>query len=77
MVASIITATQARSRTLVACECFFADSEDHELRVARLSIEREIEELKPGDFVRTHAHQKHPVEWTTLGKPKIWLALFY
>ena len=77
MVESIITATHARSRTLVACECFFADSDDHVLRVARLSIEREIEELKAGDFVRTPAHQKHPVEWKTQDQPRVLLAVFY
>ncbi len=50
MVASIIRAIHARSNTLAACECFFADSEDHVIRVARLSVEGEIKEFKPGDF---------------------------
>ncbi len=31
---------------------------------ARMSIEGELIELKPGDFVNIPAHQKHRVEWT-------------
>ncbi len=51
-------------------EGFWYDQEQHEWVVvlrgaARLSIEDEIKELKPGDFILISAHQKHRVEWTT------------
>jgi len=44
---------------------------------ARLSIGSETNELKPGDFINIHAHQKHRVERTTPDEPTIWLAVFY
>jgi len=44
---------------------------------ARLSIGSETKELKPGDFINIHDHQKHRVERTTPDEPTIWLAVFY
>ena len=44
---------------------------------ARLSIEGESKELKPGDYISIPAHQKHRVEWTTPDEPTVWLAVFY
>ncbi len=63
-------------------EGFWYDQEQHEWVVvlrgaARLSIEDEIKELKPGDFILIPAHQKHRVEWTTPDEPTVWLAVFY
>ncbi len=63
-------------------EGFWYDQEQHEWVVvlrgaARLSIEDEIKELKPGDFILISAHQKHRVEWTTPDEPTVWLAVFY
>ena len=61
---------------------FWYDQDQHEWVVvlkgaARLSIEGEIKELKPGDCINIPAHQKHRVEWTTPDEPTIWLAVFY
>ncbi len=61
---------------------FWYDQDQHEwvlvLRgAARLSIEGEIKELKPGDYVHILAHQKHRVEWTATDEPTVWLAVFY
>ncbi len=61
---------------------FWYDQDQHEwvlvLRgAARLSIEGEIRELKPGDYVHILAHQKHRVEWTATDEPTVWLAVFY
>jgi cupin 2 domain-containing protein len=44
---------------------------------ARLSIDGQPKELKPGDYVNIPAHQKHRVEWTTPDEPTVWLAVFY
>lgn len=44
---------------------------------ARLSIEGDARELKPGDYINIPAHQKHRVEWTTPDEPTVWLAVFY
>lgn len=46
---------------------------------ARLSIEGQDQpvELKPGDFLKISAHQRHRVEWTDPGQPTIWLAVHY
>jgi cupin 2 domain-containing protein len=61
---------------------FWYDQDQHEWVVvlqgaARLSIEGESKELKPGDYINIPAHQKHRVEWTTPVEPTIWLAVFY
>ena len=36
-----------------------------------------ILELKPGDYIKIKAHQKHRVEWTNPEEKTIWLALHY
>jgi cupin 2 domain-containing protein len=61
---------------------FWYDQHQHEWVVvlqgaARLSVEGESKELKPGDFINIPAHQKHRVEWTTPDEPTVWLAVFY
>lgn len=61
---------------------FWYDQDEHEWVVvlkgmARLTIEEELVELKPGDFVNISAHQKHRVEWTTPTESTVWLAVFY
>lgn len=61
---------------------FWYDQDEHEWVVvlkgmARLTIEEELVELKPGDFVNISAHQKHRVEWTTPTETTVWLAVFY
>jgi cupin 2 domain-containing protein len=63
-------------------EGYWYDQDQHEWVLvlqgaARLSIEGEIKELKPGDSINIRAHQKHRVEWTTTEEPTIWLAVFY
>jgi cupin 2 domain-containing protein len=63
-------------------EDFWYDQDQHEWVVvlqgaARLSIEGESKELKPGDYFNIPAHQKHRVEWTTPDEPTVWLAVFY
>ncbi len=44
---------------------------------ARLALEEQVVELKPGDFLNLPAHTKHRVEWTTPDEPTIWLAVHY
>ncbi len=61
---------------------FWYDQDEHEWVIvlkglARLTIEKESVELKPGDFIHIPAHQKHRVDWTTPDEPTIWLAVFY
>jgi cupin 2 domain-containing protein len=63
-------------------EGYSYDQDQHEWIVvlkgaARLSIEGETKELKPGDYINIPAHQKHRVDWTTSDEPTIWLAVFY
>lgn len=63
-------------------EGYWYDQDQHEWVLvlqgaARLSIEGEIKELKPGDSINIRAHQKHRVEWTTTEEPTVWLAVFY
>ena len=62
---------------------FWYDQDQHEWDVvlrgaAMLRFEGdESVEMKPGDFINIPAHKKHRVEWTTPGKPTIWLAVLY
>jgi cupin 2 domain-containing protein len=63
-------------------EGFWYDQDQHEWVLvlqgeARMAIEGETKELKPGDYIKIQAHQKHRVEWTTPDEPTIWLAVFY
>ena len=44
---------------------------------ARLRVEDQTIEMKPGDFVNLPAHKKHRVDWTTPDEPTIWLAVHY
>ena len=44
---------------------------------ARLRLDDEIIELKPGDFLNIPAHRKHRVEWTSPDELTIWLAIHY
>lgn len=43
---------------------------------AKLRIDDEPVEMRPGDFQFIPAHKKHRVEWTTPDEPTIWLAVF-
>ncbi len=61
---------------------FWYDQDQHEWVIllkgsARLKIEDETVEMKPGDFVNIPAHKKHRVEWTTPVEPTTWLAVHY
>ena len=63
-------------------EGFWYDQDQYEWVVvlqgaARLSVEGEIKDLKPGVYINIPAHQKHRVEWTTPDEPTVWLAVFY
>jgi cupin 2 domain-containing protein len=63
-------------------EGFWYDQQQNEWVVvlqgaARLSIDGESKELKPGDYINIPAHQRHRVEWTTPDEPTTWLAVFY
>jgi cupin 2 domain-containing protein len=33
--------------------------------------------MRPGDFVKIPAHQKHRVDWTTPDELTVWLAVWY
>ena len=51
-------------------EGFWYDQEESEFVLliqgaARLRFEKEVIEMKPGDFINIPAHRKHRVEWTT------------
>src|SRR5438552_8224974 len=61
---------------------FWYDQNQHEFVVllkgaARLTIEDETVEMKPGSFINIPAHRRHRVEWTTPNEPTIWLAIHY
>ena len=61
---------------------FWYDQDQHEFVVllkgaARLTIEDETVEMKPGSFINIPAHRRHRVEWTTPNEPTIWLAIHY
>lgn len=63
-------------------EGFWYDQDEHEWVIilqgaAKLRLEDNVMELKPGDHVLIPAHKKHRVEWTTPDEPTIWLAVFY
>lgn len=63
-------------------EGFWYDQDEHEWVIilqgaAKLRLEDNVMELKPGDHVLIPAHKKHRVEWTTSDEPTIWLAVFY
>jgi cupin 2 domain-containing protein len=63
-------------------EGFWYDQDQHEWVIvlqgaARLSIEGEAKDLRPGEYINIPAHQKHRVEWTTPDVPTVWLAIFY
>ena len=44
---------------------------------ARLTVDEQTIELRPGDCLNLPAHQRHRVDWTTPSEPTIWLAVFY
>lgn len=61
---------------------FWYDQAEHEWVLvvqggARLSLNGETIELRPGDHIYIPAHQKHRVEWTTPDAITIWLAVFF
>src|SRR5262245_20386033 len=63
-------------------EGFWYDQDQHEWVVvlkgaARLQVEDEVVEMKPGDFMNIPAHKRHRVEWTTPDGPTVWLAVHY
>ncbi|XZE20679.1 cupin domain-containing protein [Pirellulaceae bacterium SH449] len=84
---TLLEATNLRIERIVSHghsspESFWYDQDQHEWVLvlqgaARLSIEGESIELKPGDHINIPAHQKHQVEWTTPDEPTVWLAVFY
>lgn len=61
---------------------FWYDQHEHEWVVvlkgmARLEFEDRIVEMRPGDFVKIPARQKHRVAWTDPDQTTIWLAVFF
>jgi cupin 2 domain-containing protein len=61
---------------------FWYDQDQHEWvavlqGAARLRVEDEVVDMKPGDFIHIPAHRRHRVEWTTPDEPTIWLAVYY
>jgi cupin 2 domain-containing protein len=63
-------------------EDFLFDQEQNKFVVllkgaARLRIEDEVIDLKPGSFTDIPAHRRHRVEWTSPDEPTMWLAVFY
>ena len=61
---------------------FWYDQAQHEFVVllkgaARLRLENDVIELKPGSFVDIPAHRRHRVEWTASDEPTVWLAIHY
>jgi cupin 2 domain-containing protein len=66
----------------VSPEGFWFDQDQHEWVIvlkgrAKLQLEEELVELKPGDFLNIPAHAKHRVEWTTPDETTVWLAVHY
>ena len=43
----------------------------------RFEDERDVHELKPGDFINIVAHRRHRVAGTDPAQPTVWLALHY
>ncbi len=84
---TLLEATNLRIERIVSHghaspEGFWYDQDQHEWVLvlqgaARLSIEEESKELKPGDYINIPAHIKHRVEWTTPDEPTVWLAVYY
>lgn len=63
-------------------DSFWYDQDQHEWVIvlqgaARIAMDDEVKELRPGDFLNIPAHHKHRVEWTSPDEPTIWLAIFY
>ena len=61
---------------------FWYDQDEHEWVLliqgaARVRLDDEVVELKPGDFLNSPAHRKHRVEWTSPDELTIWLAIHY
>ncbi len=61
---------------------FWYDQAEHEWVLliqgaARLRLDDEVVELKPGDFLDIPAHRRHRVEWTSPDQQTIWLAIHY
>ena len=61
---------------------FWYDQAEHEWVLliqgaARLRLDDEVVELKPGDFLNIPAHRRHRVEWTSPDQQTIWLAIHY
>ena len=61
---------------------FWYDQSQHEWVLvlkgaARLRVESDTVDLRPGDFVNIPAHTKHRIEWTMPDEPTVWLAVFY
>jgi cupin 2 domain-containing protein len=61
---------------------FWFDQDQHEWVVllagaARLRVEDQEIELKPGCFVHILAHVRHRVEWTAPDEPTVWLAIHH
>ena len=61
---------------------FWYDQAEHEWVLliqgaARLRLDDEVVDLKPGDFLNIPAHRRHRVEWTSPDQQTIWLAIHY
>lgn len=61
---------------------FWYDQPQHEWVLllkgaARLQLEDDMVEMRPGDFINLPAHKKHRVDWTTPDEATVWLAVFY
>lgn len=70
------TSTGKTQWQLSSPDGFWYDQDQHEWVLvlqgaARLSIEEESKELKPGDYINIPAHIKHRVEWTTPDEPTV------
>lgn len=87
LVTALLTAPGVRIERIVSQghaspEGFWYDQEQHEWVVvltgaARLRLEGETIEMRPGCFVNLPAHTRHRVEWTTPDEPTVWLAVHY
>ncbi len=44
---------------------------------ARLLVEEEVVEMRPGSYLNIPAHCRHRIEWTDPEQTTIWLAIHY
>ncbi len=63
---------------------FWYDQPQHEFVVLlagraglRFEDEKDVIDLRPGDWLEIEAHRRHRVEWTQADPPTIWLAAHF